>query len=195
MFLLYAIVLGLLVGLLVGGRPKGLASLEFRWAWLAVAGFATQILLFSAPISERVGDAGPPIYVASTGLVLAAVLRNVRIQGLSLVAAGAAANMAAIVANGGYMPASAEALAAIGHRVTGGYSNSALVETPALVPLTDIFALPAGLPFTNVFSVGDVLIALGVATVIAIAMRSRRSRPGALAHMVQTQTGTSTTGS
>jgi hypothetical protein len=43
--------------------------------------------------------------------------------------------------------------------------------------LTDIFAIPAGLPFANVFSVGDVLIAVGI--VIAIAIGMQRGDPGA----------------
>ena len=38
-------------------------------------------------------------------------------------------------------------------------------------PLTDIFALPTWVPFANVFSVGDVLIAAGVVVVIVAAMR------------------------
>ncbi len=42
---------------------------------------------------------------------------------------------------------------------------------PALRPLTDIFALPTWLPAANVFSVGDVLIGVGVAVVIALGMR------------------------
>ena len=54
----------------------------------------------------------------------------------------------------------------------GGYSNSSFVPDPALPWLTDIFALPAWLPFSNVFSVGDILIGLGVVIVIATAMRT-----------------------
>jgi len=50
--------------------------------------------------------------------------------------------------------------------------NSAVVAHPVLEPLTDIFSLPAWLPFSNIFSVGDVLIALGVAVVIVRAMRA-----------------------
>ncbi len=38
-------------------------------------------------------------------------------------------------------------------------------EAPALWILTDIFALPPPMPFANVFSIGDVLIAIGVAVV------------------------------
>jgi hypothetical protein len=173
MFLLYAIAIGLVVGFVVGGRPAGLAALQFRWAPLALIGLAIQIALFSEPISDRVGDAGPLIYVASTALVLVVVLRNARIAGLPLVVAGAASNLAAIVANGGYMPASPDAAAAAGRVVASTYSNSAIVDGAVLAPLTDIFALPRGLPMSNVFSIGDVLIAVGVAMAIVVAMRSR----------------------
>ena len=174
MFILYAVVIGLVVGAIAGGRPAGIGQVQFRWGWLIFLGFATQVLLFSAPVTERVGALGPPIYVASTAVVLAALIRNVAQAGLPIVAVGALCNFAAIVANGGYMPASTDALAALGRLPASGYSNSAVVGAPALAPLTDVFALPAGLPFANVFSVGDVLIGVGVALAIAVAMRPVR---------------------
>lgn len=168
MFLLYALPVGLLVGLALGGRLAGLAALNFRWGMLAVAGFVLQIVLFSDLVSQRIGLAGPPIYVASTALVLVAVIRNIRIPGMALVVLGAASNLAAIVANGGYMPASRAAGAA------AGYSNTAVIPSPALEPLTDVIALPAWLPFTNIMSIGDLLIGAGIAVVIAASMRAGR---------------------
>jgi hypothetical protein len=175
MFLLYAIVVGVALGFVLGGRLSGLATLEFRWAPLALAGLAIQILLFSGPISDRVGDLGPVIYVASTLLVLVVVLRNIRVVGMPLVALGAVSNLAAIIANGGYMPTSPSAAAAAGHVETGTYSNSAIMADAVLAPLTDIFAMPAWLPFSNVFSIGDVLIGAGVAMAIVVSMRRGRS--------------------
>lgn len=173
MFILYAILIGFVVGLLAGGRPAGLATLQFRLGWLAVAGFAAQVVLFSAPVTERIGDLGAPLYVLSTAVVFVVLLANARIPGLLVVALGAAANLAAIVANGGYMPASEAALIAAGKIPASGYSNSVVLTDPLLGPLTDIFALPTWLPFTNVFSVGDVLIGLGIAIAVAVAMRRR----------------------
>jgi hypothetical protein len=70
------------------------------------------------------------------------------------------------------MPASAGAAAALGKHDPTGYSNSALIPDPVLGPLTDIFALPAWLPFANVFSIGDVLIGVGIVLVIVKAMRA-----------------------
>jgi hypothetical protein len=170
-FILYALPIGILLGLLLGGRPTGLAALQFRWPWLLIAGLLIQVVLFTDAVAARVGDLGPLIYVGSTAAVFAGVLRNVRIPGMALVALGALSNLAAIVANGGYMPAGAAAMAALGKTDPTIYSNSAVVTHPALELLTDIFALPAWVPFANIFSVGDVLIGLGVVVIVAAAMR------------------------
>jgi hypothetical protein len=172
-FILYAIPVGLVIGFLVGGKLDRLADLRLRWAPLAVLGLLVQVALFADPVSVAVGDAAPAIYVASSAAVLAAVLRDVRVPGMALIAIGAAGNLAAVLANGGYMPADPAALASV-VQVTPGYSNSVVVTDPALRPLTDLYALPAAIPFANVFSVGDVLIGLGVAATIAFAMRARR---------------------
>jgi hypothetical protein len=104
--------------------------------------------------------------------VLAAVLRDVRIPGMAVVALGAAGNLAAIMANGGSMPADPAALASV-VELSPGYSNSVVVANPALRPLTDLYALPPAFPFANVFSIGDVLIGIGIALVIVLAMRLR----------------------
>jgi hypothetical protein len=176
MFILYAIPLGIVAGYLLGGRLDRLGAVRFRWAPLALLGLAVQVALFTDPLATSVGDAGPLIYVASTAVVLLAVLRNLDIPGVAVVAAGAASNLVAIVANGGFMPADPDALAAIGG-IEPGYSNSSVVANPALEPLTDIFAIPAWIPFANVFSIGDVLIGIGVAVTIAIGMRAGSRSP------------------
>ena len=176
MFILYAIPVGIIAGFLLGGRLDRLGELRLHWAWLAVAGLVVQLLLFTDPIATSVADLGPPIYVLSTAAVLVAVVRNWRIPGMWLVALGAASNLLAIVANGGIMPASPEAVSALEPLGGEGFSNSVVVADPALRPLTDIFALPPWLPFANVFSIGDVFLGVGIAIVIASAMR-RDARP------------------
>ncbi len=135
-------------------------------------GFTIQVLLFSTPLTDRIGALGAPLYVLSTGLVFLALLANLRIAGLPIVAIGAACNLVAIVANGGYMPASPSALLAAGIVPTSDYSNSTVVPDPSLAGLTDVYALPQWLPFNNVFSVGDILIAVGIVVVFVVAMRS-----------------------
>lgn len=171
MFILYAIPLGIVIGYLLGGRLDRLGEVRFHWAPLAIVGLLAQIVLFAEPVASAVGPWGPPIYVASTAAVLVAVIRNWRVPGLVIVALGAASNIAAIVANGGVMPASPEAVSALDPVGGEGFSNSVVMADPALRPLTDLFALPAWLPFANVFSIGDVLIGVGLVVVIAAGMR------------------------
>lgn len=182
MFILYAIVAGLLIGLLTGGSPSRLGDLRFRWGALIAAGMAVQVLLFSSPVGNALGPAAPVVYIVSNAVVLVAVARNLAIPGMVLVLLGGLSNLLAIVANGGYMPVSHDALVAIGRGAREGYSNNAESAQVNLWPLTDLFAMPAWVPMANIFSVGDVLIGIGAAIAVVAAMHGRgplRDRPAA----------------
>jgi hypothetical protein len=175
--MLLAIPVGIVAGLLVGGRLDALANLRFRWAALAVGGLLVQVALFT-PLGDRLaGDLGPAIYVISTTAVFVAVLRNLRMPGIAIAAVGALCNLVAISANGGAMPADPGALALAGFTGPGEHTNSVVLAEPAFRPLTDLYALPAWLPLANVFSVGDVLIGVGVAIAIVAAMRRDEAAP------------------
>ena len=170
MFILYAIPIGIALGWLLGGRLTGLTAVRIRLAPLALAAVAVQLALFLPPGEALGPDLARVLYVLSTAAVVGAVIANVRLTGMPIVLAGSVANLAAIVANGGSMPADPAALAAVGIRLVER-TNSVVADQPALAPLTDVFATPAWLPLANVFSVGDVLIGGGLAVVIAAAMR------------------------
>jgi hypothetical protein len=180
MFIVYPLLLALVVGFVLEGSKAALGHLHFRWAWLALASLAGQLLLFSTPLGDALGGLAPIAYVGSTAAALLFVVANLRLPGLVAVAAGAASNLLAIVANGGYMPTTPDALAALGHHLGAGYSNSTTAANVALAPLTDIFALPRQLPMANVFSIGDVLIGVGVFVLVQTTMcaGSSRSRLG-----------------
>ncbi len=187
MFIMYAVVIGLLVAIAARGRLQGLGEVRFRWPQAALGGLLLQVLLFWHPFASRVGEWGTPLYLASCVLVLAAVLRNAAVPGLRLIAVGAALNLVAIAANGGSMPASPAALAAIGKAPSVDYTNSAVVVEPVLVGLTDIFATPRWLPFSNVFSLGDLLLGLGVAwAIVALSRRGARAHMGARSRVTGT---------
>ncbi|MES2209581.1 MAG: DUF5317 family protein [Chloroflexota bacterium] len=177
MFMLWAIPVGLIVGLVARGSVDGLLALGFRWAPLAVGGLLVQVVLFSEFGDRTAGDLGPAIYILSTLAVFVAVARNWRLTGMPVVAFGALSNLVAITTNGGFMPADPRALEYAGFGGPGDHTNSIVLADPAVRPLTDIFALPAGVPLANVFSVGDVLIGLGIVIVIVAAMRRREGGP------------------
>ncbi|HEV2006049.1 MAG TPA: DUF5317 family protein [Candidatus Limnocylindrales bacterium] len=181
MFMLWAIPAGLVLGTLRGGTIEGLTHVLFRWAPLAVAALLVQVVLFTPLGDQLTGGFAPAIYVISTAAVFAAVLRNLQLTGMPIVGLGALCNLVAIAANGGAMPANAAALAAAGLDGPGAHTNSVVLAAPALRPLTDIYAVPAWVPLANVFSVGDVLIGVGIVVVIVIAMRRGNSAAAATA--------------
>jgi hypothetical protein len=79
-----------------------------------------------------------------------------------VIAAGGALNFAAIVTNGGVMPADADAIAAAGIPLNATeFANSAPADGAPLGFLGDVFHTPGWLPIHNVFSVGDLVIVLG----------------------------------
>ena len=182
MLLLYAIAAGLLIGRLAGGRLDGLTAAHFRLMPLALGGLLFQLVLFSAPVTERIGDLGPVLYVLSTLAVFVALIANLRLPGMWIIAVGAGMNLVAIVSNGGYMPSSPEAWMQLNGTPTlpvEDYSNSMLIGPATPFPaLGDIFVLPRPIPLANVFSLGDVLIALGAIVFLVRQMRRAATVPG-----------------
>ena len=86
---------------------------------------------------------------------------------MRVLALGATLNLIAILANDGVMPASRSALRTAGILTRStGFVNSAAVSHPRLLILGDIFPVPHAVPLANVYSIGDVCIAIGVAIAI-----------------------------
>ena len=56
----------------------------------------------------------------------------------------------------------------------GEFANSRPVANPRLLPLGDVLAIPDGWPLANVFSVGDVMLVVGV-TLLLHATCGRRA--------------------
>jgi hypothetical protein len=174
-----------LAGLISGGRLGRLAELQLHWIPVAILAMLVQTVLFTPAVWTAVGDLVPVIYVASMVVALVVVLRNLRrAWALSLVALGTFSNLMAILLNGGFMPVTAEALGVAAPAVARYGGNSVLTADPAVVFLVDRFVMPEWLPFATVYSVGDVLIGIGIVLVIAIAMQparpdDSRASPGA----------------
>ena len=173
MFLVVIVLLGALAVPLLGGRLSALADLRLHLPWLLPAALGLQVAALSLP---GVPDGLRPVmHVASYLVAGAFVAVNRGLPGMLLLGLGGAANLVAIVANAGVMPASPAAMARAGLPTDQpGFVNSAALDDPRLAFLGDVFAIPAGWPLANVFSAGDILIA--VAVLVAI-HRSCGSRP------------------
>ncbi len=149
---------------LLGGRLSALADLTLQRGGLALAALALQVLVISV-VPDRLEGLHAPVHLLTYVLAGAVAWANRSVPGVPLIALGGLLNGAAIFANGGVMPAAPDALATAGLAVAapGSYANSDALADPRLAFLGDVFAIPAGWPLANVFSVGDVAIVLGVA--------------------------------
>jgi MFS family permease len=161
---------------LAGGDLRALARLPLRTLWAPALALLVQILAISVFSGSSKGllDA---VHIGSYVLAGVFIWRNRKVPGFWLIGLGGLSNFAVIVANGGVMPALPDAVKAAGLGVAGGhFVNSLVLAHARLGFLGDVFALPAPIPFHNVFSVGDVLIATGGLLFLHGTCRSRLPR-------------------
>ena len=145
---------------LAGGRLGELASFRPRHVWAVLSAIGMQVGIIS--IWPGSGGIYLVFHLASYALLLMFLLFNRKLPGLWIIGMGTLMNFVAIASNGGVMPATAGALAKAGLVIDPHqFANSARLTDPNYAFLGDVFAIPAGFPFANVFSPGDVCVVLG----------------------------------
>ena len=154
---------GIAAGLLTGGRLANLAHLRFRWPWLIVAVLVIRVAVVLPPLNRFEGSRY--VYVFALAAIVAWTLWHVkRLVGVWLVSLGGALNLIVIVANGARMPVAPEfASTLVRHDHIGQYTI--MSSGTNLNALGDWISL---YPSPEVYSVGDVLVALGLAVVLFV---------------------------
>jgi hypothetical protein len=177
MALAFPVLLAVGAGLVLGGRLGALAELSLRRPWLFLAAIALQFAAFPVAVLPWTTEEtlASVLWVVSYGLLVAAAVLNRRVTGVPVVALGMGLNLVAILANHGTMPVTYEAMRAAG-RSEAVQANSTASSDPALPWLVDRWAAPDWIPYANVFSVGDVVIAVGAFVLVLSAMGVRVPR-------------------
>jgi len=188
--LISGIVVGLIAGLLLGGRPSRLLDVRLRapiLLFLAVAiRYGTELLLREGvPLADELRL---PLFATAFAVLLYGLWLNRDQPGLLVAAAGVGVNGLAMVVNAGWMPVWGPALEAAGLTTADLVPNfQRLLPTelglPFLLqagPLGDVLPIPLPL-LRNVASVGDVFISVGLGWFILstlLGFRLRRTSPG-----------------
>jgi hypothetical protein len=173
-FMIVPVLAAGLLAMLRGGQLKNLAALELRFAWLPLAMFTLQFgfVLFPLGQGELYFKLVPWVTVSTYALLIAFLALNRELPGLQLIMLGAALNLAVILANGGYMPVSREALVRSDHLdkvfvqgerayVLGSKDIVLERDETRLLPLSDVLKVPGAVEVPATFSIGDVLIMVG----------------------------------
>lgn len=168
-----ALVIGLVGGLLTGGRIDNLARLRFRWPWLVVAVLVVRAAILVTPVRHI--DGVQYVYLAAlTALVAWTIWQIELVRGIWLIAVGSALNLVVIATNGARMPVASSLAGSLVH--SGSLGQYTLMTSGTnLGWLADWIGLPGpvGRLVTEAYSPGDVIVALGIAAVVALAMRSQ----------------------
>ena len=189
MVLLPAVGIGFLIGLLTRGSVAGFELARFRFLPLLILSVVIQVLIFTPLLGQTdfVLRTGAYIYMGTLLLTMFVFYKNLHIPGLVVILIGAILNGIAIFSNGGYMPTDAHLLdeagrlgnvqqseeaAASGETLT--HTNSVISDdSTRFTFLGDIFALPENVPLSNVYSIGDIFIAVGGGATTARTMHLR----------------------
>jgi len=177
--LLEGLILAIIVGRLAGGRFQRLGDIGLRVPWLFVAAVVVRDLL---PVAGASGWAAartfvPAFQVVGYLLLIVALAYNLRWREIWVAALGVGLNFLVIAANGGRMPADLALVRSIGSQdkavlVEHGLwpTHVAVGPTTRLPFLADVLALRRPYPRPHVFSIGDVLITVGVCLFLLRAM-------------------------
>jgi hypothetical protein len=174
-FLFFAVIAAaLVIAVLIGGDVRRLSQIKIHHLELLVAAFAVKVAvaILGTTHSQAAVTVARPLNVIGAILLLAVVWFNRRIPGALLFGAGLSLNLIVIVTFGGRMPVllphdvdpSSPVLALL----RGGLDplHVALAHPQGLWFIGDIFAIPGLGGHASLVSIGDLLMAAGIAWLI-----------------------------
>ena len=184
MFFFCAVLIGVILGYLRKGRIANLIVLRLRFWGFVVVALLIQLAIFPL-FSERplLPYATTALHFLSYGLIFLFLFLNHHVLSFAPIGLGSFLNLVVIVVNGGYMPSSLIALERSGaqeiaaHLLKNGVYGNVILMSGAtrLNILGDFLYLPGSQPFAAAFSIGDLLLALGLIWLIARGMRHNDS--------------------
>ncbi|MFP3953660.1 MAG: DUF5317 family protein [Candidatus Acetothermia bacterium] len=185
MFFLWAVVIGLLIGLFRGGSLNNLDDYPLRGLPLVLLALVVQVLIFPLFTQDPLIAWGTNyLHFLSYGFLAVFVLINLRIWQVSLMGIGGLANLITISVNGGYMPASVHSLQGAGQNAVAEsllnyetYGNVIRMSSSTYLNFFgDWLYIPDWLPLSTAFSLGDLLVAFGLVAFLGIGMVSDNNR-------------------
>ncbi|WDV46136.1 DUF5317 family protein [Clostridiaceae bacterium M8S5] len=172
-------VLSILTGLIRNGKIGRLGYLEFKSVWLFIVSMAIQlsIIVFGATGNTTILKYIKELYIASYVILFIGLFLNLKYRPVILIIIGGLMNIFCFIANGGKIPISVEGLKLAGYNnlvslIQGG--NVALY-TPLTSDtdygqLAQIITIQKPFPITQVISIGDIIIYIGIFVLVQVVM-------------------------
>lgn len=158
----------LLAGIIFGGKLLRLADVRIKGlAWI-IASFVVKFALVF--LSGRVKPQFVITFIGALvvyGLLLYGMALNLRLPGFSVLFAGIILNFIVIILNGGRMPVDTSLLDPVTYGAQISSLNVSLIHKPLLAGdkarfLADVFAYRFFSKIPTTFSIGDILMSVGI---------------------------------
>ncbi|MEH7013497.1 DUF5317 domain-containing protein [Neobacillus niacini] len=163
------ILISFIVGILRKGNLRAFSQLNLKWGWVFPLLLVVQLAVFMLQNdSELLGQLSGSIYIVVYIIGLLFLFLNRRNPGFVLIFIGVFLNFLVMVLNGGRMPVSVEAAAVLdpGYiealKETLYAKHSALTSSTHLGFLGDVIPISDPYPRTQIISIGDIIMNIGI---------------------------------
>lgn len=163
------ILISFIVGILRKGNLMAFSQLNLKWGWVFPLLLVVQLAVFMLQNdSEFLGNLSGSIYIVVYIIGLLFLFLNCRNPGFVLIFIGVFLNFLVMVLNGGRMPVSVEAAAVLdpGYiealKETLYAKHSALTSSTHLGFLGDVIPISDPYPRTQIISIGDIIMNIGI---------------------------------
>ncbi len=172
MLFIVSLLIGLAVGGLRGGRLSGLRNVRLRHEGVLLALLVLQLTLPAFRISGPWTRIAFHVWLATFPILITIAVANRAQPGMWFVGTGLACNAVVVALNGG-MPVDSVAAGASVAVPVGDFVHVPATPQTWLPLLADALRVPGVPGWGYVISIGDVLLAVGVAVFIAKSMAIR----------------------
>ncbi|MDF2789386.1 MAG: hypothetical protein K0S80_2484 [Neobacillus sp.] len=163
------ILISVIVGILRKGNLRAFSQLNLKWGWVFPLLLVVQLAVFTLQNdSEFLGQLSGSIYIVVYIIGLVFLYLNRKNPGFFLIFIGVFLNFIVMVLNGGRMPVSVEAAAVLDPGYIQALKESLyakhamLTSTTHLGFLGDVIPISDPYPRTQIISIGDIIMNIGI---------------------------------
>jgi hypothetical protein len=163
------IIISFIVGFIRKGNLRGLAQMKLRWGWVFPLLLVIQLIVFVLQNKIKfLGQVSGFIYIAVYVLGLLFLFMNRKNPGFIIILIGVFLNFFVMAINGGRMPVSIDAASVLEPGYVEALKQSLYAKHQMLTSSTnlgflgDIIPLSDPYPRTQIISIGDVIMNIGI---------------------------------
>jgi hypothetical protein len=163
------IIISFIVGLFRKGNLRAFSQLNLKWGWVFPLLLIVQLTVFTLQNnSEFLGQLSGSIYILVYIIGLLFLFLNRKNPGFILIFIGVFLNFLVMVVNGGRMPVSVESAAVLDPGYIEALKESLyakhtmLTSTTHLGFLGDVIPISDPYPRTQIISIGDIIMNIGI---------------------------------